>query len=371
MDIGIYCETLDAKTLAAPDVLSLLGSRAATLGHALRFDERFDPDALAPHLELGEWLRSAGGRYALWPLVPKSLGYWVHEGNLDAVDRMADALLAGCARFGARPDLWVIDVEMSWRQMEALVFPGPPPWRRALSAVRLAFHNRDPRRFARSAARLAKIVARLREGGTPVAATVFPFLIADLAAGGHALQDYLEMPVFPVPFDAWNAMFYNSYIPHAAPFLVPPAAAPRALFEYMGVLAARAGAGAWVTLGSTWEGVLPGNEGKTYTTPAQIAPDVAAARAAGIETVWLYCLEGVLYADQKLTRRRPIAESEAFLDVLRTTPAREPPPDPKWTRGRRILERLVRDRRKGAYGWEETGALTPRPPLRLRGEGEA
>jgi hypothetical protein len=355
MNVGVYCETLDARTLAAPDVLSLLGSRRATLGHALRADERFDPDALARCLELGRRLREAGGRYALWPLVPKAQGYWVNERNLDAVDRLADALLEGCTRLGATPDLWVIDVETPWQQMERAFFPGRPAWRKAASAIRLAVSNRDPKRFARAAARLERIVGRLRAPGVPAAATVFPFLLADLATGGHALQDFLEMPVFPVRFDAWNVMFYNSYLPAAAPLIVPPDAAARALYEYMRLLADRVGSKAWVTLGSTWEGVLPGNAGKVFASPEALAPDVAAARAAGIETVWLYCLEGVLYSDQALTRRRPLAESERFLDVLTATPPAEPPPHPKWTRGRRLLERLVRDRRKSAYRWDEAG----------------
>jgi len=356
--LGVYCETLGPEILGDRSVLDLLGAFGVTLGHALRFTLDgvvFDPDSLAPALELGCAVREAGGGYALWPLLPKSMGYWINERNLDAVDRMADAVLQGCERFGARPDLVVADVETPWQQMERVYFPGPPAWRKAASAVRLAIENRSPRRYARAAARLSKIVSRLREHAAPVSAAVFPLLIADLAIGGNALQDYMEMPIFPVPFDAYNAMFYNSYLPEAVPWMIPAQAAPRALYEYATVLAGRFGDGAWVTLGSTWEGVLPGNEGKAYTEARMLAPDAAAARAAGIDTLWLYCLEGVLFSDQKLSRRRSPEQAAAFFEVMRETPAQEPEPSRKWSRGRALPEIVAKDRLASRYRWEEAG----------------
>lgn len=357
MNLGVYCETLPPETLAAPDVLRLLGERGVTLAQAVRFDDTnaaFDAARFFPALELGGSLRRAGARLALWPLLPKALGYWINERNLDAVDRLMDALLDACRRFGARPDLVVFDVETPWPQMEILLFPGLPAWRRLLSGARFLVENRNPRRFAWSCRRLAAIVTRLQRERLPVAATVFPLLTADLANGGDFLQDLLEMPVFRPPFDAWNAMVYTSYLPAAAPWLVPPAAAPRYAFECARDLVQRFGAKAWITLGSTWEGVVPGNEGKHYPHAAQLAADVAAVKAAGGETLWLYCLEGVLFGDQRLTERRPRAESEAFFRVLAETPPRTPLPHAGLDRGRSILEALTHDRLRRFYGWRET-----------------
>ena len=254
MNLGVYCETLSPERLADPAVLALLGRYRVTLGHALRFvdaNARFDPARVAPHLELAERVRAAGGRYALWPLLPKDLGYWINERNLDATARMFDALLTAFQRYGCRPDLLVADIESPWRQMERVMIPGVSAWRRVASVARMMLENRNPMRFAWAVARLNEIVGRVRQAGIPVSSAVFPFLIADLVNDGSALQDYLEMPVFGVRFDAYNAMFYNSYLPQAAPMIVPPGAAPRFLFEYAGELVRRRGASAWVTLGST------------------------------------------------------------------------------------------------------------------------
>lgn len=351
-NLGVYCETLSPAELSRPDILELLGRHRVTLGHAIRFEEkdgRFAPDRVAPYLELAERLREAGGKYAFWPLLPKSMGYWINERNIDAVERMTDALLEGCRRWGAKPDLVVADVETPWQQMEQVFFAGPPPWRKAISFLKYMLINRNPRRFAWATARLSEIVRRLQAELAPVSCAVFPFLVADLVNDGNALQDYLEMPVFPVPFDAYNVMFYNSYIPAAVPMLVPPDAASRFLFEYAGELAQRRPGKAWVTLGSTWEGVLPGNEGKVYTRPEQLADDVAAAKAAGIEHLWLYCLEGVLYADQKLTEKRTPKQARAFFEVLQNTEPRRPPVHPIWSSRRPIMERLLKDRFKKSY----------------------
>lgn len=349
VNLGVYCETISPANLARQDILELLGGFGVTLGLALRFEEpdgRFAPSRIAPYLELRAKLAERGAKLCLWPLVPKVFGYWINERNLDVTDRMIDALLEGFNRYGSRPEWLVIDVETPWPQMAAVFFPGPSGGRRVLSGLRYFFENRNPRRFAWAADRLSEIVTRLQEEGLGVSSAVFPFLAADLAVRGCKLQDYLEMPVFPVPFDAYNVMFYNSYLPRAAAPVLPPDAAARCLYEYGEVLVRNLGPKAWVTLGSTWEGVIPGNEGLAYRQAEQLAPDVAAARAAGLETLWLYCLEGVLYEDQALTRRRPMAESRAFFRVLNETLPAMPPPHRGWSRKRRIMEWLLRDHRR-------------------------
>lgn len=354
VSLGVYCETLAPRELDRPDVLALLGELGVTLAHAVRFTETgadFDPARVADHLTLGQKVREAGGGFFLWPLLPKLLGYWWNERNLDAGDRLADALLRGIDDAGIRPDGIVLDIEPPWTQMADVVFPGPSAWRRATSFVRYFLENRNPRRYAWSVERLRGIVARLRGAGLTVSSAVFPLLIADLVNDGNLLQDYLEMPVFPVPFDGYNAMFYNSYLPVAAAALLPPGSAPRFLFEYARELIDAGGDRAWVTLGSTWEGVIPGNEGLAYTRADQLTADVAAAKAAGIKTLWLYCLEGVLFADQALAERRNPRDAAAFFRVLRDTPAVEPAPHQGWARRRRAMEWVTRDRKRGAYGW--------------------
>ncbi len=350
MNLGVYCETLSPEQLGKKAVLDLLGWHGVTLAHAVRFESlggTGDAEAVVPHLRLAERVRAAGGRYALWPLLPKQLGYWINERNLDATAWMMEELCAAFRRHGIAPDAIVFDIETPWSQMEQVFFPGPPWWRRLLSLARMALENRNPRRFAWSMRRLESIVDAVRAEGMLVSCAVFPFLIADLIANGRVFQDYLEMPVFDLPFDGFNAMFYNSYLPHAAPLVVPPAGAQRFLFEYAHELAARYAQRAWVTLGSTWEGVLPGNEGNIYRAASELVPDVAAARAAGIETVWLYCLEGVLFSDRALTQQRPAAAANAFFEVLADTPVQEPSPHEGWSRGRRLLELVARDHWRG------------------------
>ena len=352
MNLGIYCETLSPALLDDPGILDLLGSHEVTLACAVRFAEEdgcFDPGRIASYLELGEKLKERGGRMALWPLLPKSKGYWINEKNLGYASRMADALCEGCRRFGAKPDLVIADVETPWPQMESVFLPVGPAALKPFSAVKMYLQNRSPRRFSWAVKRLSEIVSRLRAEIAPVSAATFGLLVADLVQNGHMLQDFLEMPIFPVQFDAYNVMFYNSYLPHAVPFIMPPPSAPRALYEYMSECVSRFSQKAWVTLGSTWEGVIPGNEGKSYTHPSQLEADAAAAKAAGVENIWLYCLEGVLYSDQKLTQRRSIEESDAFFKVLLETPAKEPAPHPAWARGRKVLEFAVTDRLKRFY----------------------
>ncbi|MDP8222931.1 MAG: hypothetical protein P9L99_06190 [Candidatus Lernaella stagnicola] len=354
MQLGVYCETLTPQRLAEPDVLSLLSEFDVTLAHAIQFTHLggdFRPEHAARHLEFAAKLKEAGGRYAWWPLLPKAFGYWPNERNLGAFERLIDTLLLACEKYGASPDLIVFDIETPWRQIEKIFFPGVPALDRALAVAKMLLGNRNPRRFAWAAGKLQEIVSRVQCAGIQTAAAAFAFLIADLVRNGHVLQDYLEMPIFPVKFDGYNGMFYTSYVPKAAPMIVPKAGASRFVYEYARVLSENFGDRAWITLGSTWEGVIPGNEGLAYDRPAQLIADAAAAKAAGIGHLWLYCLEGVLYKDQALLKPRTQEERRAFFDVLRSTPTAEPAPHSGWSRGRRRLEWAAGDWLRWSYDW--------------------
>lgn len=355
-NLGVYCEILTPKDLSAPDIIQLLGEFNVTLGHGIVFSE-IDGDSsrkkLASYLELADKLRQTGSALALWPLLPKSMGYWINERNLDKFDRLADFLLESFAHFGVKPDLIIADIETPWSQLASTFMPGPRLWEKVLNILLMYIGNRNPARFAWSVSKLSKIVDRLQAQGAPVSCAVFPLLVADLCAKGDMLQDVLEMPVFRVPFSILNLMFYNSYVPKEVPLFIPPGSQQRALYEYAKEMKNNFGKKAWLTIGSTWEGVIPGNEGKAYNSPEDILPDIGAAKAAGIDNLWLYCLEGVLFSDHALSNRRSISQSREFFSLMKNSPPKTPLPHPGWTRGRNILETLVKDRYKSLYHWEQ------------------
>ncbi len=355
VDIGVYCEILSPTDLSSPEILDLLGKYKVTVGQGVLFYDQmgnFNFRRLFNCLELADRLQEVGVSLALWPLLPKSMGYWINERNLDQFDRLTDSLLEGFHRFGNKPELIIADIETPWNQLASTFMPGPRLWEKILNILMMYIGNRNPTRFAWSVSRLTEIVNKLHHEDILVSCAVFPLLVADLCTKGDMLQDVLEMPVFKVPFAKLNLMFYNSYISKEAPIFIPPGSEQRALYEYGFEMRHHFGENGWLTIGSTWEGVVPGNEGKAYRAPEDLIPDIMAAKAAGIENLWLYCLEGVLFSDQDLSKRRPLSESEQFFSNMKNIQAQIPLEHPGWKRGRNILETLVKDRYKRFYHWE-------------------
>jgi hypothetical protein len=180
----------------------------------------------------------------------------------------------------------------------------------------------DERGHVADAARLGAIVAGARAGGVAVEARLWPILVDDGRDGDSALGDALDVPVLaragtaaalPAIADAVDVVRLV-----ATRSLWLRAVAPADDSALAGAVAALAralapsGARVGVALGAAGvDGLgLPG-----VATPAELAADVAAARAAGIDDVVLDELSAVDAAD-------------AWLAALTTPSAARPAPTP-------------------------------------------
>ncbi len=344
MQLGVYNETLSPGQLMALGAPGLLGEFQAALGLAV-----FLPTQPPPKRGVGTWgdllalahaLHQHGAKLVLWPLVEKENGYWIHEGNVALAHQRLNGLLDLFERHRAPLHGVVLDLETPWETAHAI--PRLLGRGDLLGAWRLLASHRQPARFGQAVAALEDWRLALKTRGLSTWAAIIPFCAEELETGGVWLQDMLETPCFSNPWDHPNLMLYNSYLPHHVPLLRLGGAAQRLVYEYGLLLRRHAGEGAAITLGSTWEGVIAGNKGLHFHHPRQLAPDVAAARAAGVRHLWLYCLEGVLFQDQALRRPRLPDEQRAWLSVLRDTPAAVPPPSPALTLARSALQGFLR-----------------------------
>lgn len=269
------------------------------------------PDRTAPGPLGARWARAlrdlsdALGGVGLWPLLDDDAGYWLNPRNLAFARARVDQVLQFARSAGARVHTVCLDVEPA------------PPVLRALSG--------GPVSAVRGAASQLSRWASWSVGGrsgAPVlgpsglrppssqAQRQFSALVAQLRARE------LEVYVTQLPFAAWPSplpvvlrgpanvealMLYSTLMSR----WVPSRRLAAALFEATARRHARqTNPAPALALGCVGTGKL-GDE-PVWTTPSALRRDVEGARAAGIDDLALFCLEGVL--------ARP--QPEAWLDAF-------------------------------------------------------
>lgn len=301
----IWTELLAPKELGSPAVGRLL--------------ERFELQpliALPPERETGAMAAAIGALSArglpigIWPLLSDLDGYWGSERNAETFGARARAALDFAGRV-AQVQTLALDLEPPIERTRALLDPD----RNGRAIVRSIRESITPeirlqRRTARTTFDLLRVELRARKIET--IAAVVPLVLLDLGARHAPWQAVLGTPVEPPAWDVLCPMLYGSMI-QSALGTSGAVLAPHFIFAACSALVASVGAArASAALGLAGPGKL-GDEA-SYTRPEELVADVAAARAAGVEDLALYSLDGVLGR----------SEPERWLEALVGTPPAPP-----------------------------------------------
>lgn len=302
----VWCETLSFEELCAPEVLRLLARYGIEALVAVR------PWQLASAGELVARLADAGVATALWPMLEDERGRWVSAGSAAAFVAMVDELLVSAP---ATAEL-VLDLEPPFGELTrwkvhatsaALRAASRLARRGALGSPRQAPRQDAPAnggRYARAKATLISAIARWSEEGDSrrITTAVMPLLPFD--GRGQWMQRALGTPADDLPVHRHSVMAYTSLLEGWSGGFVD-----RRRAEWLLALCARRARARWgeraaLSLGAVGTGAF-GDE-PVLRSPAELARDVALARAAGITELSLFELGGVL-------RRAP---AEAWLEAL-------------------------------------------------------
>jgi hypothetical protein len=293
----IWSEYVPYETLRTAAVLRLLAARGITPIVAVT------PPLLAQAASVVLACRDAGAGVGLWPMLEDAHGRWASAANAERFCAFARALLDALDAGGARPDCIAIDLE--------------PPIDRLRALVRGRL--RPPRGRGRDAAgHYGALVAAIEQRGIGVVAAVMPTAILSRPAARRGWQHFFETPVDEIPFGRVSAMVYTSLLEGYSRGMVGRRDARVMLARLAAEAHAHLGGRASVSLGCVGTGAL-GDE-RTFRSVAELGDDVAIARAAGVDHIALYNLEGVL--------ARPPAEG--WLDALVHTPAATDLPPATW-----------------------------------------
>jgi hypothetical protein len=294
MRLRVYCETLPYEEVTRPRTLGLLGTRELGIVLAVR------PWHLGDLPRVARVLGDAGVALAVWPMLADDEGRWASVANAAAFARLAlrtaDVLTDAGAPFGEL----LFDLEPPFSLAAALAHG---PGRLAGAARRGALRTATRRVFAQAEDELALAVRALHARGVGTSAAVWPLVALD-PRGGEPWQRALGTPVDRLGIQRVSVMAYTSILegwsrgalrrPHATALL---AAASRRT-------ARRWGARGGISVGCVGTGAF--EDEPIYRSPAELAEDVAVARAEGSEDLSLFDLGGVL--------ARPPAE--AWLDAF-------------------------------------------------------
>ncbi|MEW5947567.1 MAG: hypothetical protein AB1742_15365 [bacterium] len=286
MKIRVWAEYLKPGDVVKKKVTGLLKRYDVCLGMA------FPPGSMnREYAGMMKAYEGEGLEVALWPLLDDESGYWVSERNadqfFDLVRRMYD--WAEGRKFSIP---WLaVDLEPPVYQLNRVKKAAGV--RRAAEAVRIYMENRDRSRFYEAARRFGQAQEHVHARGARTLAAAMPLVVEDLVRCSTGIQNALETPVSVVHWDVVSFMLYTSM---STGYLKRLGMKPEDSRWYLYSVCSDAKNCLWdragVSIGVTGTGKL-GDE-PYYETPEELLPDMRAAKAALIEDVAIYNLEGIL-----------------------------------------------------------------------------
>lgn len=226
----------------------------------------------------------AGVPVGAWLLLDDQQGYWPNAENAEIYAEAVKRFLDWLERSKLRVAELVVDMETPLalsRLLKGRLLRGLQlEWLRWQSPT-------NHERFQQSVGHYRNLIKDVHQAGLQVQVVTYPFLIHDAVAGNTAFQEFLQVPVTPVPWDRISFMVYRSSFQD----LSPARLSSWLVWSYLEMaqkviqIPISAALGVVGSIGKISEG--------GFRNPDEIRADIAAARAAGIESIQLFSLDGM------------------------------------------------------------------------------
>jgi hypothetical protein len=260
--------------------------------------------------------RALGVPVKAWIVLSTDDGYWPSEINVEpfteAVLDFADWFEA--SDFGV--EWFVVDMELDWHSTWQLF-----DWLENgdfLNALGLFVGNYDPDAFTAASIAYQELVDELSDRGFKTTVVTYPQVLDDMEDEDTVIQDVLNVPVSTVEWDEVSTMVYTTQFANLSGLEF----GPWVVYDYaLSTVEMFGKEKASIALGLNRE----------MDDPAVLAAEVAAARAAGIENIQIFALEGAM------EKADPLKWHAAF-----HAPAETPEPDGSTDTFRGIIRLLDR-----------------------------
>lgn len=319
MKLRVWAEYLPLDVAVREDVISLLKKYDVNLAIATPYGCL--NNEWANFLKL---YQDNGCEVALWLLLPDDLGYWPSERNADEFSKYLDEVFKFAKLHNLKIPWIAVDLEMPIYQGERVLRAKTLP-KKIKELIKIRKENKDLKRFQIATRKYSEIQDKINNFGAKTLVAAHHFVLDDLAVGGLRLQDIMETPVSVVKWDVVSFMIYNSMNVGYSKGLISFSDAQYILYRYAKDAKKYFGESASISLGVTYVGKL-GDE-PYYEEPHKMIPDIEATKAAKINDIAIYNLEGILRA------KNP---ADWFEVVLNT-----PPKVPHMTLKAKVLKSLI------------------------------
>jgi hypothetical protein len=307
MNVRVWAEYFSPKDALKKNVVRLLKNYGVTLGMA------FPPGSMNDdYAKMLAGYEQAGIPVMLWALLPDESGYWACERNAREFSEYVEKIYAWADsnKFGIP---WLaVDLEPPFGQMDLVKKSSGLDIVRNL--VEVYRQNRDRGRFYSSGEEYSRLVERMHSRGVKVLTAASCQVAEDFVKGAVGIQDAMETPISPVNWDVVSFMMYTSMIAGYLKPFISPADARWYLYSVMSDMKQLLWDRAGVSIGVTYIGKL--EDEPYYSTPEELLPDMRATKAALINDVSIYNLEGILRSP------RPEAWFETLISCEAAVPER-------------------------------------------------
>ncbi|MEQ8276682.1 MAG: hypothetical protein RMA76_15135 [Deltaproteobacteria bacterium] len=285
----VYVEHLPPDELGRAETVKL----CATYG--LEPIVALPPSRETPAMQAALRALDRGGlRVGVWPLLEDDEGYWPSAHNAASFERRVSQALAFTKAAGVSVRTVAIDLEPPLEELRGLL--------EGSGRSRFDYVRQRRRRALGGVDVFTRVAEQLGAEGIETIAAAIPLVVIDPA--GVFWDHVLATPVAQVPWSVVSPMMYTTL---ARDVLRRRSEASVRALLYAGADRLRRAVGprASVSVGLVGQGKL-GTE-RVYGGPSELARDVGAVRAAGIDDLALFALEGVL------DRNAPEVWLEAFV----------------------------------------------------------
>ena len=301
--LRVWCEFLSVREARRPETLDLLQAGPLHPIWAVRPGD--DLEALAG---LVQSFRGRGLEVGIWPLLDQQDGYWPSVRNAGLFAEHVGRLVERLEARGAAPDWVAFDLEPPFR-------PGDGVGSTILRALgRAVTGGVGDGAFDQALETYRRLLGELASRDIATLGIATPPPVFDLEGDRTLWQRLLETPWSNLPWDRAGFMAYGSMLAGYSAGLLSVADARAVYYDFCRRMHSYFGRRSHVSVGVTGTGVY-GDE-PVYTSADELALDVSAARAAGIDDIAVFCLEGLLQKEYP----------RAWVDALADAPPRVPPP---------------------------------------------
>ncbi|UCD85123.1 MAG: hypothetical protein JSU92_02735 [Deltaproteobacteria bacterium] len=261
---------------SAPEVISyfpFLKEHKLGLYLAIHYDKIGDTELK----ELFFQAKDMGIEVRAWILLDYPQGYWPNEDNVELFFSQTVDFMDWCEAEELPIEWLVVDMELGWQEMgevEEAFQSGDIGM-----IISLLTGNINEQDFLSATGRYQDLVSLAHQRGFKVMVVTFPMVLDDFGDGDTTLQDALDIPIEGIDWDEVSFMAYRTTFSE----LWGEEFGPYLIYSYSRDALESYGDKAGIDVGLVRD-----------QEPTDILADIGASRAAGINKVHIYSLDGIM-----------------------------------------------------------------------------